>query len=265
MYFQICFNQFPLLGKAPMARFFGGEQIEEKLSAEKGKTYRSALSMYIAINLQIILIILKTINSRQPGTVYINRMRANIMNNFLNFFNSKTAIITFIMTISFEIFSTFLYGELENKYVLSQVAMMAVHTMHLLIYSLPYRGYPLRSFFVYCIYVYVLFLVFRRYCWQRVKAYFVSHENILNEHLPRISTISAPNMSILEMINVVNVQETEKNSEIAPNASNVSGFEMINVLHVKETDENSQIAVIPEILYLPPKRPSVMTSLPDIC
>ena len=127
-----------------MARFLGGEQIEEELSAERGKVYRYALHLYISISLQIIFIILKQINSRQHGTFYINRMRANIMNNVFNIFNSKMAIITFIMAMSFEISTTFLFGELENKYVLSQVSMMASHTMFLLICSLPYRGYPLR-------------------------------------------------------------------------------------------------------------------------
>ena len=141
--FQICFNGFPPLGKAPMPRFFGGEKMEEKLSAERGKTYKSALHLYISVILQIILIIVKQIN-RQHGTSYINRMRANIMNNLLNFFNSKTAAITFVMAISFEISSTFLFGELENKYVMSQASMLAFHTMFLLICSLPYRGYPLR-------------------------------------------------------------------------------------------------------------------------
>ena len=138
-----------------MARFFGGEQIEEKLSAERGKVFRYALHLYISVSLQIILIIVKQINSRQHGTFYINRMRANIMNNFLNFFNSKTAIITFIMALSFEISSTFLFGDLENKLVLSQVSMMAAHVIFLLFCSLPYRGYPLRylSFFIYFTYI----------------------------------------------------------------------------------------------------------------
>ena len=86
----------------------------------------------------------------------INRMRANIMNNLLNFFNSKIVIITFIMAMSFEISTTFLFGELENKYVLSQVSMIAFHTMFLLICSLPYRGYPLRYlfFFIYSAYIF---------------------------------------------------------------------------------------------------------------
>ena len=127
-----------------MARFFGGEQIEENLSAERGKVYRYALHLYISVSLQIVLIIVKQINSRQHGTFYINRMRANIMNNVFNIFNSKMAIITFIMAMSFEISTTFLFGELENKYVLSHAFMMFVHLMFLLILCLHYKGYPTR-------------------------------------------------------------------------------------------------------------------------
>ena len=71
----------------------------------------------------------------------------------------------------------------------------------------------------------------------------MSHENILNEQLPRILTRNVPNV---------------------PNVPNVSGLEMINVVNVQETEENSQITWNPKVLNLP-KKTNGMTSMPNVC
>ena len=64
-----------------------------------------------------------------------------------------------------------------------------------------------------------------------------NHENIPNKNLPRMSTRNSPNVSGQENINVVNVQGTAK---------------------------NFQTARKPKVLNLPLKKPSPLTSMPNI-
>ena len=104
--------------------------------------------------------------------------------------------------------------------------------------------------------------VFRRYCRQRVNAYFVSHENILNEQLPRMSTRNALNVSGQE--NHENIPNKNLPRMSTRNSPNVSGQENINVVNVQGTAKNFQTARKPKVLNLPLKKPSPLTSMPNI-
>ena len=141
---QITFNGFPLLSNVPWARFFGGEDIEEQLSSNDWRSKRFFYLLTFSIMCQVIQIIVKKINCRQFATSYINSVRENMLNNFLNIFNSKVSIISFVLVIVLEIFNVSLFGVLKDSYLLSQIYVLAIYVVVLLASCLPYLGYPLR-------------------------------------------------------------------------------------------------------------------------
>ena len=141
---QITFNGLPLLSNVPWARFFGGEDIEEQLSSNDWRSKRFFYLLTFSIMCQVIQIIVKKINCRQFATSYINSVRENMLNNFLNIFNSKVSIISFVLVIVLEIFNVSLFGVLKDSYLLSQIYVLAIYVVVLLASCLPYLGYPLR-------------------------------------------------------------------------------------------------------------------------
>ena len=141
---QITFNGFPLLSNVPWARFFGGEDIEEQLSSNDWRSKRYFNLLTFSIMCQVLQIIVKKINRRQFATSYINSVRENMLNNFLNIFNSKVSIISFVLVIVLEIFNVSLFGVLKDSYLLSQIYVLAIYVVVLLASCLPYLGYPLR-------------------------------------------------------------------------------------------------------------------------
>ena len=96
-----------------------------------------------------------------------------------------------------------------------------------------------------------------------MNAYFVSHEHIFFEQLPRMSTSNAPNVSGQENHeNILSEQLLRMSTRSSPN---LSGRENIYVVNVQGPAENFQIARNPKVLKLPWNKPSPLTSMPDIC
>ena len=141
---QIGFNGLPALPKNPMARFFGGEEIEDMLSSNNWKSNRMFLHLSVTIACQLLQIVVKNFHGRRFATSYMNNMRANALNNFLNIFSSKVSIISFIIAIVLEAFNLSQFGVLEDKYLLARKYILVVYFVVLLVSCLPYSGYPLR-------------------------------------------------------------------------------------------------------------------------
>ena len=123
-----------------MVRFFGGGETEDSLSPEREKSNSFVVQMYIALTVHTIQGVVKTVSAKKFATSYINEMRNNMIDNFMNFFSSKVAIIAFSLGVAVEHFHVFIFGDSENKYFLS----LSYHTVVFIIVSFPYRGHPLR-------------------------------------------------------------------------------------------------------------------------
>ena len=132
------------MSKVPWARFFGGEDIEEELSSNDWKSKRFFYLLIFSIMCHVLQIIVKNIHHRQFSTSYITSVRENILNNFLSIFNSKVSIISFVIAIVLEIFNVSLFGVLKDRYLLSQIYVLALYVVVLLASCLPYLGYLLR-------------------------------------------------------------------------------------------------------------------------
>ena len=140
IYFQIWSQELSLLPNVPLARFFSGGCTDDSLSPEREKSNSLVIQMYISLFVHTIQVVVKTLSAKKFATSYINEMRENMIDNFMNFFSSKVAIIAFSLGVAVANFHVLIFGDSENKYVLS----LSYHTVVFIIVSFPYRGHPLR-------------------------------------------------------------------------------------------------------------------------
>ena len=98
----------------------------------------------VTIAAQLLQMVVKYFTGRRFATSYMNNMRANALNNFLNIFGSKVSISSFIIAIVLEVFNLSQFGVLEDKYLLAKIYILALYVVVLLVSCLPYLGYPLR-------------------------------------------------------------------------------------------------------------------------
>ena len=122
-----------------LVRFFGGDLPEVSFSHKREKSKLLIINVYISLIIHSFQIFVKNMSSIKFATSYIKSMRENMINNFLNLYNSKGMIIVFSLGIFLEFF-LLSFGESEGKYILS----LSYHTVVFIMTSLPYRGYPLR-------------------------------------------------------------------------------------------------------------------------
>ena len=123
-------------------RFFGGDMTEDCFLPERQKDNSLIIHVFISFAVHSVQIFVKIRSAHKFATSYINNMRGNLINNFLNFYSARGMIIAFSLSVVLELFLIFFgkYGRSKSKYLLS----LSFHIMISFIILLPYRGYPLR-------------------------------------------------------------------------------------------------------------------------
>ena len=142
IYFQIWSQGLSLLPKVALVRFFGGDMTEDCFLPERQKDNSLIIHVFISFAVHSVQIFVKIRSAHKFATSYINNMRGNLINNFLNFYSARNMILVSSVIVVFNIFLIFFgkYGRSESNYFLS----LSFHIMISFIILLPYRGYPLR-------------------------------------------------------------------------------------------------------------------------
>ena len=126
---------------APFPRFLGCDIIEESSNKrEISKLFFINLCICVAINMLQLLV--KAVHSQRFSSSYLNNMRVNLINNFLDVFGSKRAIFALVLTALFMISQEKLLtlASYDKPYLYS----LSYQTLCFILPITTYTGYPPR-------------------------------------------------------------------------------------------------------------------------
>ena len=140
-FLQIWSKGLQLLTNAPLPRFLGGDIIEESSNKrEISKLFLINLCICMSINMMQLLV--KALQNQKFALSYLDNMRVNLINNFLDVFGSKRALICLVLMTLFmisqqKIFSLAASGK---PYLFS----LSFQTLGFIPQIITYSGHPPR-------------------------------------------------------------------------------------------------------------------------
>ena len=102
-FLQIWSKGLQLLTNAPLPRFLGGDIIEES-SNKREISKLFLINLCICMSINMLQLLVKALQNQKFALSYLDNMRVNLINNFMDVFGSKRALICLFLMTLFMIF-----------------------------------------------------------------------------------------------------------------------------------------------------------------